>query len=524
ERANSFSNLGIYFYQKGQMDSTARYFIQARRMWEAAGESYYGAVVGMNLSVIFIQLKDFPKAYQYLHLAIPVFDSLGNQSSLAMAYNNLASVVKESGAVDSIRKSTRIHLKALRIREAIGDSAGIATSLNNIGGNYADLKESAQAIPYLKQALAIKRSLGISQGEAQALYNLGLAYQEEGSLSKSRNYFGQSLSRARKLGSPEDMRLAYLGLAESAAAQGRYEEAYTYRLSYETIQDSLVSAEKAAEIQRLNVEYETEKNERLLQEEKQKAEIATLSVSRQRTQIGFLVSALLLGGGLAFLLFQQNRLQHRYRLNEQLIQQQKERLDAVLETQELERERIARDLHDGIGQLLTATRMQVNALGDPVILQKDTAHILPMLDEAIGEVRAISHTMMPLSLEEYGLGVALEEMLNKSLGKGELVYTFEVLGKEVRMEKKAELAVYRIAQELIGNVLKHAGASQVMVQLLFRSGTLSLRVEDNGQGIQEEGSGMGLRNIHDRLKALQGSFSTETNAQEGTTAVINIPL
>ncbi|MEM7373732.1 MAG: sensor histidine kinase [Bacteroidota bacterium] len=521
--ANAYSNLGILLYQQGLYDSTAYYFIRARELWEDLGDPYYVAVVGLNIGTVFTQIHDYPKAYQYFQQVIPIFDSLGHKAALANTYNNLGSLSKESNHPDSLAKSNGYHVKALAIREEIQDSSGMASSLNNLGGNFVELGQAEQAIPYLKRALQIKRRLRTSQGKAMNLYNLGLAYYSLENYEKAHSYFLQSLEQAKSVSSPNEQRLAYQGLADVAIQLGSYRDAYTYRLAYHKIQDSLFSVEKERQIQELEIHYQTEKKQATIDQLAQQQEIDHFKIQRQQSQIILLLLFMGLSGLIVFLLQQRNRLRHQQQLNEQLLHQQELRLQHTIETQETERSRIARDLHDGLGQLLSAVRMQLSAQKADTLTH---APSLEMLDQAVSEVRMLAHTMMPRSLQDQGLESALKELFSQTARTAKLTIRFEALGVKERLSQAVEIGLYRIAQELLSNVIKHAHASQVEVQLNQIRESIILTVEDDGIGIPTNlpSTGMGMRNIRTRAEAINGSFRIEKGPIQGSIATIKVPL
>lgn len=197
-------------------------------------------------------------------------------------------------------------------------------------------------------------------------------------------------------------------------------------------------------------------------------------------------------------------------------------LKDVLVAQEEERRRIARELHDGIGQSLAALKMQIQA---PSYLQ-DPVKSIQKIDILCKEVRLLSHQMMPLALEEQGLEKALKVLVEQSFTHSSVVAHFISDGFSHRLGALYEVHLYRIAQELISNILKHAEATEVGIQLLQNENRIVLITEDNGKGfsfpINEKG--MGLSNITSRLETLNGEIETESGAGKGTFVRITIPL
>jgi len=157
---------------------------------------------------------------------------------------------------------------------------------------------------------------------------------------------------------------------------------------------------------------------------------------------------------------------------------------------------------------------------------QETNKLVEILDASAQELRELSHKMMPRSLSESGLVPALEDMLENSLGNTNIKYQFEHFGITQRFDEDIEIAIYRIAQELINNVIKHSKASKVNVQLFKTGSDVLLIVEDNGQGmnITDHKKGIGLMNISSRLDTINGNVNFEPSPENGTLATIKIPV
>ncbi|MBK8530821.1 MAG: ATP-binding protein [Flavobacteriales bacterium] len=152
--------------------------------------------------------------------------------------------------------------------------------------------------------------------------------------------------------------------------------------------------------------------------------------------------------------------------------------------------------------------------------------MLAIVDDASRDVRGIAHRMMPRALGRLGLVPALEDMLRKSLSSPGMRYAFESHGLTERLPSEVEIGVFRIAQELVANALKHANASEVHVQLLRNKGQLVMIMEDDGQGFDptSRSDGMGMQNMKDRARVMQAIFSIEPGTQGGTIATLRVPL
>jgi len=209
------------------------------------------------------------------------------------------------------------------------------------------------------------------------------------------------------------------------------------------------------------------------------------------------------------------------------IQEQEKGLEAVIEATEEERKRIAKDLHDGVGQQLSALKRGFEDLeGKLAAEEKEQAGGLKSLvDQTAADTREISHRMMPRVLMEMGLVPAIDDLLSKTLKHTSIEHEFEHYRLKPHYDERKEIAVFRILQELINNVIKHSGASLVNIQLMEIKSKLVLTVEDNGSGFKgDHQSGLGMMTIKNRLNVLKGDLSFEPSPNAGTVARVSIPV
>jgi len=215
----------------------------------------------------------------------------------------------------------------------------------------------------------------------------------------------------------------------------------------------------------------------------------------------------------------------------ELIEKQREVRKALILGEEQERKRVAQELHDGMGSLLSTLRLNAEAidLSEKKLNEKEQnayANVIELIDRACTELRAISHDMLPIGLDQFGIGKTLEMLIRKINSTGELKINLDVFDMDKRFSKDTELAIYRIIMELINNIMKHAKATQASIQLVNRDDMLSILVEDNGIGLDKSKAlhGIGLVSIQTRVEALNGEMNIDTIKGQGTTFNIEIPL
>jgi signal transduction histidine kinase len=211
--------------------------------------------------------------------------------------------------------------------------------------------------------------------------------------------------------------------------------------------------------------------------------------------------------------------------------QKDEHLRAVVQTQDDERKRIASDLHDSLGSLLSTVKLRFNGLQDdfertiPDKYQRfrDT---IKMLDDAIHELRQISHNMLPVSLKRFGLKAALETFVEQINASRQLDTRLQILGLERRLPEEIEVAGYRICQELAQNVIKHAGASYMNIQVIDHADSLNIIVEDNGKGMvkKDVSKGFGFTTIQSKVDLFRGSFEIDSKPGKGAMVLVDLPI
>ena len=203
-----------------------------------------------------------------------------------------------------------------------------------------------------------------------------------------------------------------------------------------------------------------------------------------------------------------------------------------MEIQDKERNRIASDLHDSLGSMLSTVRLKLNGIYAKILgdIAKGKAEeyndALEMLDESIEELRRIAHHMAPASLKKFGLKVTLESFVEKVNSAGPLTINLQILGLAKRIPEKIEISIFRICQELLQNTMKHANATFASLQLIRHLDRINILIEDNGKGMDSGAivHGLGFLTIQSKTKLLGGTFEIDSLPKRGTTIIIDIPL
>lgn len=297
------------------------------------------------------------------------------------------------------------------------------------------------------------------------------------------------------------------------------------RILAQTNQTDGLSIKLKKQLSELNIKLEIERKQKLIQQQQ-------LAVSRRNTTITVIAA---LFAGVAIISYQSYS---RYRLKKVVLLQSAmlHQLDiatqGIIQAEEKERKRIAADLHDGVGQLFSAVRMNLSSLMERMVLTNTDQQVLAektlaMVDESCKEVRSIAHQMMPNILLKTGLASAIKDFVNK-IDSQHLKINMQAYGLEERLDNNVEIVLYRVVQECLNNVIKHARASRLDINITREDGDISVTIEDNGIGFNTADKlkfeGIGLKNIITRVKYLKGSVDISSDQNKGTLVAIYIPL
>jgi signal transduction histidine kinase len=249
--------------------------------------------------------------------------------------------------------------------------------------------------------------------------------------------------------------------------------------------------------------------------------------------LGSIAVTVLLISLLGYRSYRQKQKIQQHRIAELETQQQLTATEAVLKGEEQERTRLAKDLHDGLGGMLSGIKYSFNTMkGNLVMTPENTQAFersMDMLDSSIKEMRRVAHNMMPEALVKFGLETALKDFCSEINQSGALAINYQSYGLEgVQIEQTISITIYRIVQELINNTMKHAAAKTAIVQVTKSNDRLTVTVEDDGKGfdpgILTQAKGIGWTNIESRINFLKGKLDIDTQEGKGTSVLIELNI
>jgi two-component system, NarL family, sensor kinase len=514
------------YHQKQQYDSALTKYLQAIALFNSVKEenkvffSYY------NISGIYNLLGDTTKAMFYARetqrMAAASPDSNYRMRSLIA----LAEAYAGKKMYDSV---FHIANTGLPIATQMNNVFGIGKFYSLLGIYHVQLTHQYDtAIALFKDALDLYSSINIWYDIALIQQLLGNAYLQKGDLPNAIVYLTAADKLAREMKLDQVRLLTLADLVSAHQKQGNIEKGFSLLQQLMLIKDSVDGRNNRKLVQDLETRYQTQKKE------------ALLSSQQSEIQKKNLINYILAGG--AFSLIVISLLSYRNYKNKQKLQQKKimaleqeKQLlaaEAVLQGQEAERVRVSKDLHDGIGSMLSGIKLTFNAIEAPEVKNKEgqTAflQVSKKIDDTIAELRRVAHSMMPQALLQLGLKAAIADYVAGLQSTGQMQVVYQTYGLEERLPADTEIGVYRMVQELLSNVIKHAHATQVLVQLEKQNNQLHLTVEDDGVGMNIAAAnakgGAGLANLYFRAQCLKATCHIQSSPHKGTSVLVEIPL
>ncbi len=526
--AHTLNVIGITYDQQGNFPGALSHYREAYDIYKALGDREWLAMMAVNLGVLFKGQGEYEKVIPYYRDAYAIYHKLDLPIEAAFCETNLGAVFYFTHQYDSC---VYYSLKAERQLAAHGYLQIQPTAQCNAGLGYFGLGKFKEAQHYLEKALAGHRKYTNKKEIAYVLIQLAGVYQKLGQFGPSLASLLEAKQVAVEIGSAKEAMDASKSLATYYMERNDYPQAYQEYVNYSTIRDTLFEAERVRALANYQIQYETEKKEQQIELLNREAAIQALKLRQHSLLLLIAMGILIAGGIVAYLIVKQRKLKAESRLQQEISAQQEKATRDVLDAEERERRRIAGDLHDGVGQLLSAALLTLKTLDKDVRSGVDvdldtTARAMDLVRESYDEMRSISHQMLPNALLKSGFVAAVREFIGK-LDNRILKVALHISGLDEHMDEKTETALYRVIQEAVNNVIKHARASKLSIQLIRDNEGTDLTIEDNGVGfdpaIALEKGGIGLKNIFSRIALLNGTVDIDATPSRGTVLAIYIP-
>jgi two-component system, NarL family, sensor kinase len=474
--------------------------------------------------------KQLTKAVEYYQKSIALNKKSNFKRGEAIAQYNFAGMLLEEGYSnkDTVRLVLNLMLDALRMVTELKDTNAIITLSSGTGRAYVDygnLDSSLLLLNNAEKLIAVKK---LENAYTTHYITVGKVYNDRGKYTEAIKYYNLGLSYAFKYNSPRWVYNYYSSLAETYEKVGDFKQANKYNKLYVAVHDSLINAENFTAAADIQNKYQREKQE--------KAVIKLNAENRQKSTLNKALAGTAVGIGLIGFLgyrnFRSRQKLQQAKITELEKDKQLSAIDAMLKGQEEERSRIAKDLHDGLGGMLSGTKLSFINMKENLVLTPENAtqfdKSLSMLDNTIVDLRKVAHNLMPEALVKFGLDEAVKDFCSSIQSSSSLKVVYQQVGEKRKLTNTAEVFTYRIIQELVNNAVKHAKAKQIIVQLNINTHKLSITVEDDGKGFDintlANSKGAGMDNIKYRVQYFNGTLDIVTAPGSGTSVNINLTV
>ncbi|MEP7237926.1 MAG: sensor histidine kinase [Ferruginibacter sp.] len=521
--------LNLYFYlgdYPNAMETISSEMITAEKYKDKKRIAHCNNILGY----IYFKQEDFAAAEKYYGFYLDNAKELRDSTLLAHALGEVSDVYtqekKYKESIDALFNSIRIceKLEANPAKNTQYTNALLphykSKAMYRLGVNYKLSGKLPEALYYALEAIKYANHISPPKYEiARYFTNAGDVYKELKDFKNAIVYLRFGFDLSREIQHRENTRDAAEYLSQTYAALQQYDSAFYFYRIYTGLKDSIVNNETKMKIAGIQGKYDIAQKDR--------------EIARQQQIRNILIGSFIFLLIVLVLLYNSYRLKQKHKYQKEINRQQNELFNAIVTTQDQERKRIAQDIHDSLGSVLSAAKLKLSSLHEskelltPDELEKYQTS-LDLLDEASSELRHISHNIMPATLSKLGLEAALQNLIDKIAAHSKMQIHFTAHGFDERLEESTEMSIYRIILELLNNIVKHADAEKVSIQIIKYPAYINLVIEDNGKGFDhakafEQKKGIGLGNILSRVEYMNGSMEIDSSAGKGTTVIIEIP-
>jgi two-component system NarL family sensor kinase len=526
DMANNYNYIGDYY-------KSIEYYLLAIRVFEKFNDKKYLCSLYGNLSSIYTHTADTAKSLEYIKKALVIAEASTDDDLKCRTLMNYANELLNKKQFSAAQE---VLIEAEPIVLRLQNTAYSEYFFYMKGDLALHQKEFTTAITYLRKSLQLAKIDNDAHQITGVMSLMFECFNAMNNLSDSKIYLDSTLLLAEQAGLKMRRREVYDGLAVWYEKKGDYRNSNKYLKKSMALKDSILSDENNKRIVSLEMRYQVASKETEIQNLKTEKELQQLSIQQKN-----ILNYILIGTALTMLIiallsyrnYRQKQKLQQQRINELETEKQLTATEAVLKGEEQERSRLAKDLHDGLGGMLSGIKYSFNAMKENLVMTPENHQAfersIDMLDSSIQEMRRVAHNMMPESLVRFGLDTALKDFCNDINQSGALQVNYQSIDmNNVQLEQTAAITVYRIVQELLHNTLKHAAAKTAIVQVTKTGNQLSITVEDDGKGfdpaIVTHARGIGWSNIQHRVDFLKGTLDLDSQPGRGTSIHIELDI
>ncbi|MBK8634563.1 MAG: sensor histidine kinase [Saprospiraceae bacterium] len=536
-----FITAEYYQYRSYNFDKAFENYVNARQYYLRENDVSKVKFIDLFIADRYVNLGLYQEGLDIYEDLLRYYEE---QADLKTAANILYKMSRTYRYRGDSEKNLELLNKAESYNKKIQDTLLIANIKLDKIESYIHLNEKDSALIVAAAVVELASKAKDDKAMSKALYFVGYINYLKKSNDTAIKYLLKSLQMLPTIAFSTDKRAIYKLLARIYEADKDNQNSLKYFKLYSDLNDSILNQDRLSIVNELAIRYSlNEKDKQIANVQAEKESVLQRSILQSRALYFVGIGFLLLLGFIYYLIrFYMHKIQTEKIINTQQheIDQQKIReledkikinsMQAMIVGEEKERERIAKDLHDSLGGLLSTVKLQFDNFktkltGHNSMDQYNKATNL--LDNAVEEVRSISRNLQPTALKRYGLVPALQDLINRLDQEGMPEIFFQPYDVPEKIDEIISLSVFRVIQELLNNSIKYAKAKEILIQLNSDGDELYLQYEDDGIGFDYNNlprKGMGLENIYSRINYLKGNIVIDSKPEEGVYVMAKVPL
>jgi two-component system, NarL family, sensor kinase len=513
---------GYTLMKLNRQKEALEHFYTSLKIAEIIGDAKAKARALHQIGWAHMELNQSAKAIGFFLQSLKVFDDNHLPYLYPATFTNIASCYGDAGKIDS---TIYYGKKGIALAGKQNNYTVEANGWFILGTAYIEQKKYEEALECFLKAKPIREKTGDYFFIVSDMAVISELYALMGKTEEGIKIGKEAIAIAQTQKLQAKFPMIYKSMALNYEKAGDYEMAASLYKKMNDLKDSIYTNASTEALAEMETKYETEKKERIIQEQE-------FNLKKKNYFIIGISTLLILGALLGYFIHARNKIRQQAKMSKAIHDEEIKTTAAVMRAEENERQRIAKDLHDGVGQMMSAAKMNLSAITNEIEFktedqQQSFERIISLIDESCKEVRTVSHQMMPNMLLKSGLGKAVADFIDK-IDRRVLKVQLNTEGLHESLDENIEIVLYRVLQECVNNVIKHSGASQLDISIIKDADGISTTVEDNGKGFDisqlSADAGMGLRNMKARIEYVKGTIEFDSSPGNGTLVAIHIPV
>lgn len=525
-RGSIYCNRGLIYWNKSLYEKALEEYIIALNLFESISYQKGRANTLHNMGLIHMDLENVDEAIKYHNEALEIRTEINDKNGIIDSKTNLALLYRLKPSLTPLARKY-LH-ESIRHYEINEQYYALAKSYSHLAHFVHMESKYDSSIYYYKKSIDIAKRIGAKNFQISSIHSLATILDIQEKYKEQLKYLMEGKTLAFQTENLKQLAFIFYSLGICNYNLGNYKTSSQNFQDSRVYRDSIYAIEKLELYQTLELKYETAQKENKITQQKLEIVDKDKSIAQKELEKSKIKNWIYILSALVFLIlsigtvfYQRKKRRLIEEKNEALLKEKEKGLEAVILSQDNERKRIAKNLHDSVIQQMVSLNFGIRQIKDD-----SKTDLLKILDQSTIELRDLSHKLMPKGLVKFGLEKAIEGLMELSLKFTKIDFHYEFSGIANRIPEKIELNLYRVIQELTQNVVKHSEATKIDIQLYQLQNNLHLILEDNGKGFLMEGSkdGIGLQNINSRVESMHGSLNYDSKIERGTIVTIKIPL